>query len=87
MNIKIDNNYSLRSDLRNVILVENKIIQEGENKGKPTETTIGYYGTVEGALNGYLKVKTNLSNATSIKELLDEIKSVKTIISEVLQGV
>lgn len=87
MNIKIDNNYSLRSDLRNVILVENKIIQEGENKGNPTETTVGYYGTVEGALNGYLKVKTNLSDATSIKELLDEIKNVKNTIKEVLKGI
>ena len=80
MNIKIDNNFSLKSDPRNVILVENKIVQDGDRKGEIYESPIGYYGNVEGALRGYLNHKTNTSEATSINELLSEIKDVKEII-------
>jgi hypothetical protein len=85
LNIKIDKNYSLKSDPRNVILVENKTVQDGNNKGTEYESTIGYYGNIEQALNGYLNVKINTSEATSIKELLDEIKGVKEIIKGMLE--
>lgn len=86
MNIKIDKNYSLKSDARNVMLVENKVIQEGDNKGNPTEITLGYYGTIEGALKGYLRLKINLSDATTIEGLLKEIESIKKTIENTLEG-
>lgn len=86
MNIKIDKNYSLKSDARNVMLVENKVIQEGDNKGNPTEITLGYYGTIEGALKGYLRLKINLSDATTIEGLLKEIKKIEKTIENILEG-
>lgn len=86
MNIKIDKNYSLKSDARNVMLVENKTIKEGDNKGNPTEITLGYYGTIEGALKGYLRLKINLSDATTIKGLLQDIESIKKTIENTLEG-
>jgi hypothetical protein len=83
MNIKIDENYSIKSDLRNVILVENKITEEGKEYDSP----IGYYGTIESALKGYLKTRINLSNATTIQELLAEIKNTKKIIENTLKEI
>ncbi len=82
MNIKIDNNYSLKSDPRNVVLIENKVSE----KGTEYESTIGYYGTVESALKGYLKHKNNTSEATSINQLLNEIKETRKTIESVLGG-
>lgn len=81
MNIKIDENFSLKSDPRNVILVENKI---SENK-KEYESTIGYYGNIEGALKGYLKYKINTSEATTLNEILDEIKEIHNTIDKLLE--
>ena len=86
MNIKIDDNYSLTSDARNVMLIENKVVQDGKNKGKPTQSVWGYYGTVESALKGYAKLKTKLSNATTIPELLADIKKIDDTIESVLKG-
>lgn len=86
MNIKIDENYSLKSDPRNVILVENKIVQEGKDKGSVRETPISYHATVQCALKDYLRIKTNLSEATTIQELLQDIKKIEKNIEKVLKG-
>lgn len=82
MKIKIDDNYSLSSDARNVMLVENKVSQEG----KEYETTVGYYGTVETALKGYLRLKINSSDAITVPELMADIKRVEKTIEAVLKG-
>lgn len=73
MNIKIDKDYSIKSDLRNVILVEKRISEKGELY----DNNLGYYATVQGALKGYLRVKTNLSDATTIQELLSDIRRIE----------
>lgn len=85
MNIKIDKDYSIKSDARNVILVENKISEKGESKGETYENNMGYYSTVQGALKDYLRIKTNLSEATTIKELLSDIARIEKTIEEVLR--
>lgn len=87
MNIKIDNDYKLTSDDRNVILVKTWIGQEGKSKGKEQESNVGYYANVQGALKGYLRIKTNLSDATTIKELLADVRKIEKTIEEVLKGV
>ena len=81
MNIKIDEEYSIQSDERNVILVRSKEVQRGKNAGEIYEENLGYYGTVQGLLNDYLRIKTNMSDATSIKELLKEVKEIKKTIN------
>lgn len=82
MNIKIDKDYSIKSDLRNVILVEKRISEKGELY----DNNLGYYATVQGALKGYLRVKTNLSDATTIQELLSDIRRIEKTIENVLNG-
>lgn len=87
MNIRIDNDYSLQSDERNIILVRNREVERGENKGGTYEQNISYHATLQSALKDYLRVKTNLSDATSIQELLKEVKKIKKTIENVLNGV
>lgn len=87
MNIKIDKEYSIQSDERNIILVRAKESTRGKNTGEVYEANVSYHATVEKALNDYLRVKTNLSNATSIQELLNEIKEIKKTIENVLNGI
>ena len=85
MNIRIDNDYKLTSDDRNVILTKVSIGQSGKSKGKEVESNVGYYGTIEQALNGYLRIKTNTSEAMSISELKAEIREVKKTIERVME--
>lgn len=85
MNIRIDNDYKLTSDDRNVILTKVSIGQSGKSKGKEVETNIGYYGSIEHALNDYLRVKVNTSEAMSISELKAEIREVKKTIERVME--
>jgi hypothetical protein len=85
MNIRIDKDYKLTSDERNVILTKISIGQSGKSKGKEVESNVGYYGTIEHALNDYLRIKINTSQATSINELKAEIREVKQIIKKMLE--
>jgi len=85
MNIRIDNDYKLTSDERNVILTKISIGQSGKNKGKEVESNVGYYGNIEHALNDYLRIKINTSQATSINELKAEIREVKQIIKNMME--
>lgn len=85
MNIRIDNDYKLTSDERNVILTKISIGQSGKSKGKEVESNVGYYGTIEHALNDYLRIKINTSQATSINELKAEIREVKKTIQRMME--
>ena len=85
MDIRIDNDYKLTSDERNVILTKVQISQSGKSKGQEVYTNIGYYGNIEHALNDYLRVKINTSQATSINELKAEIREVKKTIQKMME--
>ena len=85
MNIRIDDNYKLTSDERNVILTRVTIGQSGKSEGEEIEKNIGYYGNIEHALSDYLKIKINTSEATSINELKAEIREVKKTIQGLLE--
>lgn len=87
MNIKIDNEYTIQSDERNIILVRSKEAQRGKNAGEVYTENVSYHATVQSALKDYLRVKTNLSEATSIQDLLNEIKEIRKTINDVLGGV
>lgn len=87
MNIKIDKEYTLQSDDRNIILVRTNKVKKGENAGGTYDQNISYHGTLQAALKDYLRVKTNTSQATSIQELLNEVKEIKKTIENVLNGI
>lgn len=64
-----------------------RLIKHRKNKdGSWGENIVGYYSTVEDGLNGYVKEQTKNSNATTIKELHDEIKELKAYVKKIAEG-
>lgn len=86
MDIRIDENYRITSDPRNVILVEEKIVQDGENKGQKYDNQISFHSSLELALKDYKRVKVNSSQATTINKLLEEVREINTTIEKMCGG-
>lgn len=84
MEIKIGK-YTITSDPLCIILNETKTIKNGKRKGEKYLSPIGYYIGVEGCLDALLELKIRESQATSIKELLDEVKETGKFIREEFQ--
>ncbi|WP_144575414.1 hypothetical protein [Bacillus cereus] len=85
MNVQINEDYRLISDKHNVILQEKYEKVDNETKEKTGEygfKDVGYYPTLEMALKGFVKKVSLNSKATNLKELLEEIKSIRKLISE-----
>lgn len=76
--IKIDDKFFIDADSNCYTLKEKSIIQDKKSKnyGEEVFRDRGYYVTLEGVLNGYLKAQTRefvQNNETDIKELIKEI--------------
>ncbi len=64
-----------------------RLVKHRKSKnGAWVEDVVGYYGTVEAGLNGYVREQTKNSNATTLKELHDEIKELKEYIKKIAEG-
>ena len=77
--IKIDDNFFIDADSNSYTLKEKDKIQDKKSKnyGEEVFRDRGYYVTLEGVLNGYLKAQTRefvQNNETDVKELIKEIK-------------
>ena len=77
--IKIDDNFFIDADSNSYTLKEKDKIQDKKSKnyGEEVFRDRGYYVTLEGVLNGYLKAQTRefvQNNEADIKELIKEIK-------------
>lgn len=77
--IKIDDKFFIDADSNCYTLKEKSIIQDKKSKsyGEEVLRDKGYYVTLEGVLNGYLKAQTRefvQNNEADIKELIKEIK-------------
>lgn len=86
MKIQIDDNYQIVSDSMQYILQETKEVMEGENKGLPYVTNVGYYGKIYSVLRSYKELQIRNSNVTTIKELMDLIKSLDEKIEALLKS-
>ena len=77
--IKIDDKFFIDADSNSYTLKEKDKIQDKKSKnyGEEVFRDRGYYVTLEGVLNGYLKAQTRefvQNNEADIKELIKEIK-------------
>lgn len=72
--------YVITSDSLCFILNKKKKVKEGENKGDEYLSNVGYYSTMENCMEGLLQYRIRKSQATSIKELLEEISRVSELI-------
>lgn len=77
--IKIDDKFFIDADSNSYTLKEKDKIQnkKSKNYGEEVFRDRGYYVTLDGVLNGYLKAQTRefvQNNEADIKELIKEIK-------------
>ena len=88
MFIKLDEKYVITSDEMNVILAVDYGMKEDKD-GKECRNTSaqGFYASVEDAINGYLRRRVNASQATSIRELIEEIRDLRKYVHELVKGV
>lgn len=78
MYIEIDDNYLVTNDgERNIIL------QRSNSKGN--YQTVGYFSTVEDAFQAYARKRMVESEATSVEELLKELKDLREYIQSILE--
>ena len=87
MQIKLDERYQLVSDELQFTLQEIKVVQEEKNKGKEYAVSIGFYSKIEDALVGYTRHKLLDSKATTLHELIEEVRALKQYIKDLVNGV
>lgn len=68
INIQLDKTVWLESDSNQYILKDYK--DRMDSKGNQVYVNLGYYGTINGALKGYLNFTVRTSECRSIKELI-----------------
>ena len=86
MNIRIGK-YAITSD--SICLTLHEVATRGENAKNPGEeylSAIGYYGDLEQCMQGLLRHVGRTSEATTIRELLDEIRSIRKMTKFHLEG-
>lgn len=77
--VKIDDKFYVDADSNSYILKEKDKVRDKKSKkyGEDVFKDRGYYVSLEGVLNGYLKVQTRdyiKNNDVGVKDLLKEIK-------------
>lgn len=84
MKVQIEGNFYIESDDREFTLKEytGAISKpaKGETEGKPVYKTHGYFSDVQSALQKFLKLKINSSQATNIRELIADVEDIREFI-------
>ncbi len=75
MNIKLTENYKLKSDKNNVMIIKTQ-----NNR----EFVEGYFSDVESAIQEFIHLKIRLSEAKTIQCLINEIKELSTALNSAL---
>jgi hypothetical protein len=84
MDIKIDDKTRLRTDKRCFYLATTQIAGENAKEpGKEIERALGFYSTVEGALQGYKKHKMLNSQCTTWDGLMRLLKKIDERIAKI----
>ena len=85
--IKINDKFCVDADEQQFTLKEIGTLQDknSKNYGEETQTTLGYYATLEGALSGLEKILTRRAIKVkdyTLKQAIDEIRSLHNEIFE-----
>ena len=84
--IDINDKYRITSDTMQVMLIQkSKVTKEGSrNLGAESTKIIGFYHTIPQAFKGLVDQELLESNATSFKEVVEEIRQLKKELTEML---
>ena len=86
MNLILDERFKISSDKHNYVLEKYEDVEDRKTgEIKKMWKDAGYYGSIEPILNRYIKERIRDSEATSVNELIAELKEIKLHISDVLK--
>lgn len=80
MKIHIEDNLYLESDARQYML--KRYSGKLDKEGNETYSVVGYYPDVNLAINSLIEMKIKESNATTLKELKEDVADIKTYVKE-----
>lgn len=85
MRIEVYKDYIIRSDERNFILCKSRGMVTDKKTGKETEqfNDLGYYGTMQNALNGLCEREILASKATTFKELQNDYNKLMQMLNTI----
>ena len=88
MKIKINENTYIESDSQQFIVKEytGKSYLDKDGNEKYPYRTLGYYGNIEQLIYGLINKEIHSSNATTLKELLNDAERIKKDITELVKG-
>lgn len=87
--IKIDNDYLINANESCYTLERKTTIKDANSKnyGNEARTIEGYYTSIAGALEGYMKIRTreyvSKKEENTLKELLQEIQKTREFINKI----
>ena len=81
MKVQIEDNLYIEGDHQNI---EVRKYKKNKKTGKDEHTTYGYFTTVEQAVEKVFRMKLAESQATNLKELSEDIKSIRQWLKEKL---
>ena len=92
MNIKLTDTIRVETDDLNYKLIETVVVTEGgkgkkakvENVGTERDNILGYYGSLQSALKGFMNLEIKRCDAKTIQEVLDNIKRIEKTIDKIL---
>lgn len=82
--IHIENDIYIQNDNNGSAIVKRSISQTGKSKGTEIFTPLTYYINVQSAVKGLIKMKIAESSATTLGELIDDIKRIEVYIEQKL---
>lgn len=83
MNVQLYKNYYLKSEPLNYILYQKRTVEDSKSKnhGSEYDVVIGYYTTIEGALNSMCNKEIKSCKCTTITGLVREVNKLQDIIA------
>jgi hypothetical protein len=76
MRVHVENDLYISADGREYTLERKRVAERGKQAGEIFYTPIGHYSTLQGAINGLVKLKISESTATTLRELLASVEQI-----------
>ena len=86
MNLDINKDFRITSDPMQFILQERRERQDGNKKGEEYWNTIGYYSSLETALNDYKTYRIKVSDADGYKQIIELLEKLEKEIKTISRG-
>ena len=84
MKLELDKEFFIESDENNFTLYKKGVTSDkAKVQGVETIKPLGYYGTLQNALRGYVKYSTRLIENENVQEILDKLNSIEAIILKI----